>query len=429
MSKFTFKNLFQSEFIRNSSLLLSGNFAGLLISFLAYPVLTRIYSDADFGILASLLSICGILTHIGTGHYEEAIVIAEDKKEVVSILGFSFKLLTVFTLVILLILFFFRNEVLSLFKWEALEPFWGYIPATVFFSGSFYILNNLAIREKKFKMITSSYLTQNLVNTIGKIVMGLLSFTRIGQIFSNLLSYICGNLPYYSLKTYFKEVWKGSWAEEKRISLKYKEFPYYSSSRLLMSGISLNLPFLLLLSHFGDARLGLYSLAFLILYRPIQLIANSLYSTFFEDSASVARDNKPILPKMKKYWIALCKYILPFFVLGAIVARPAFRIVFGSDWEESGLYFQYLLPWMFMMMIVSPVYFIPIILKRQNKALIIEVLWLIFRLISLYIGIHLADFQTGILLFSITGFVFSVLLFFWFYSLIKKYEKRLEFTQ
>jgi len=421
MLRFSLKNTFRSELIRNSSLLLSGTALGQFVAFLAYPVLTRLYSDAEFGILASFLSVCGILTTLSTGRYEESLVIAKDRKETTSLLGFSLKLVFGFSFLLFIILLFFRKESLTLFKWEALEPFWAYIPFTVFFTGIFFLLSNLATREKQFKQITGSGLAQNLTNTAGKLVLGFLGFTGIGQILSNLLSYICGNLPFYSLKGYLKDALKGRWKDEKRAIVKYKDFPSYNLGRTFISNISLNLPFLLLLSYFSDGKeqLGLYFLAFSLLYRPIQLISSALYSTFFENSASIARDNKPILPQLKKYWLSLCKYILPCFILAGIVARPVFRFAFGSDWDESGLYFQYLLPWMFMMMMISPVYFLSILFKQQGKALIIEIVYLVFRLISLYIGIRLADFRLGILLFSITGFVFSVVLFIWFYYLCR----------
>jgi Membrane protein involved in the export of O-antigen and teichoic acid len=422
MPKFSLKNLFHSELTRNSSMLLSGTILGQLIAFSAYPILTRIYSIGEFGILASFLSLCGILTTLSTGRYEESLVVAKDRKETTSLLGFSLKLLFSSSLVIFILLLFFREKSLALFKWETLEPYWFYIPLTVFFTGVFYLFNNLAIREKKFKQITTSNLIQNTVNVASKLVLGFFSFTRVGLICSNLLSYAVGNFPYYSLKAYMGNALKGKWTDEKQIALKYKEFPCYNLSRTFISSISLNLPFLLLLSYFGKGNLGLYSLSFIVLYRPIQLIANAFYSAFFENSATTTRDGKSILPQLKRYWLCLCKYILPCFALLAVIARPLFRMLFGNDWIDSGIYFQMLLPWMFMLMMISPVSFLPIIFKQQNKALILEIIYLVCRLISLYIGIYLVNFRTGILLFSATGFGFSLVLFIWYWSLAKKHE-------
>ncbi|GHV09148.1 polysaccharide biosynthesis protein [Bacteroidia bacterium] len=416
------QKIFHSEIIRNSSVLLSSNVLGQLIAFAAYPVLTRIYSEAEYGVFAAFMGVCTVLTTLGTGRYEEALVIAKDKKETISLLGFSLKFLFFFSLTIFIVLALFRNSVLFLFKLEALEAFWAYIPAVVFVTGLYYLLNNLATREKKFKQIAGSTLTQNIVNTVGKLLFGVFGLTHVGQISSNLLAMIIGNYPYRSLKNQVLAAIRGKRQDECQAALRYLDFPKYNMGRTFLSGFSINLPFLILIGFFGDAKIGLFSLAFTLLYRPLNLVANSLYSTLFENSTVTVRERKPFLPSLKKYW-KYCFYLIPFFILAFIIAKPLFGFIFGANWEESGTYFQYMLPWMFMGIMVSPLYFVPIIFYKQNQALLIEIIFLLFRFVALWTGIYYQNFETGILLFAIVGFVLTAITFFWFYSLIFKYEK------
>ena len=423
MKKFFFSKLFHSEILRNSSIILGGNVLGQLIAFLAYPILTRIYTDSEFGVFAAFMSVCALLTTLGTGRYEESLVVAKDREETVHLLGFSLKLLILFSFIIFTGLAFFGKSILSVFKMESIEPFWYYIPITVLFTGLIFLLNNLATREKQFKRIASAGLIQNCVNTAGKLIAGFAGFTRTGLIFSNTLSVVTGNFPYLSLKKYLIEALKWNWREERKAALRYIDFPGFNLGRTFISGFSINLPFLILIGFFGEASLGLFSLAFTLLYRPLNLIANSLYTTLFENGASTIREKKPLLPSLKKYWKYLCFYILPFFVLAFLIARPIFIFLYGADWEESALYFQYLLPWMFMVMLVTPVYFIPILFNKQKMMLILEIICLIFRFGALAIGIYTKNFQTGILLFSLAGLFFTSLNFIWFYSMINKYEK------
>jgi len=425
MIKFHFNTLFRSEIFRNSSIILGGNVVGQLIAFLAYPILTRIYSEAEFGIFAAFMSVCSLLTTLGTGRYEESLVIAKDQKETVQLIGFSLKLLIFFSLFLFIGLALFRKPVFSLCKMESIESFWLYLPFTVLFTGLTFLLNNLATREKQFKRIAAAGLLQNSVNTAGKLIAGFSGFTRIGLIFSNLLSVIAGNVPYLSLKRPLLDALKWNWSNERKTALRYIDFPSFNLGRTFLSGFSINLPFLILIGIFGEASLGLYSLAFALLYRPINLFANSLYTTLFENGASTIRDKKPLLPSLKRYWKYLCFYILPCFVLAFFIARPLFVIFFGAEWEESALYFQYLLPWMFMIMLVSPVQFMPILFNKQKIALCLEIIHLLFRWGALGIGIYLMHFQTGILLFSLVGLFFTSLNFIWFYLMIKKYEQNL----
>ena len=427
MLNFPLKTKFRSEIIRNSSIVLGGNVLGQAIALLAYPVFTRIYSDSDFGIFAAFMSVSTLLTTLGTGRYEESLVVAKDDKETVHLLGFSLKWLLFFSFFLFAGLFLFRKFIFSIFKMESIEPFWYFLPFTVLFTGLNYLLNNLATREKQFTRIAASGLTQNSVNTAVKLIAGFTGLTRTGLIFSNALSSLSGNFPYFfSLKKTVMESLRGNWSLERKAALRYIDFPGFYMGRTFLSGFSINLPFLILISVFGEASLGLYSLAFTLLYRPINLFGSSLYTTLFENAASTMRDRKPILPSLKKYWKYSCIFILPCFVLAFFIARPLFTVLFGAQWKESALYFQYLLPWMFMTLLASPVYFVPILFNKQKIALGLEIAYLLFRWGALGIGIYLMRFQTGILLFSLVGLLFTSLNFGWYYSMIHKYEQTLK---
>jgi len=426
MINFPFKTKFRSEIIRNSSIILGGNVLGQAIALLTYPIFTRIYSDSDFGVFTAFMSVATLLTTLGTGRYEESLIIAKDHKETVHLLGFSLKWLAFFSTVLLIGLALFRIPVFSFFKMGSIESFWYFLPFTVLFTGLNYLLNNLATRERQFKRIAASGLTQNIVNTVAKLIAGFSGLTRTGMVFSNVLSFLSGNFSYFSLKKTVVEALKGKWNDERKAALRYIDFPGFYMGRTFLSGFSINLPFLIMISVFGEASLGLYSLAFGILYRPINLFGNSLYTTLFENAASTMRDRKSILPSLKKYWKYLCIFILPCFALAFIIAKPLFTILFGAQWEESALYFQYLLPWMFMTLLASPVYFIPILFNKQKIALALEITYLLFRWGALGTGIYLMRFQTGILLFSLVGFVFTSLNFVWYYSMISKYEHSLK---
>ena len=422
---YPFKTLFKSEILRNSSIILGGNVLGQFIAFSAYPILTRIYSEAEFGIFAAFMSVCSLLTTLGTGRYEESLVVAKDRKETVNLLGFSLKLLILFSLFLFIGLALLRKPVFILCKMESIEPFWYFLPITVFFTGLAFLLNNLATREKQFKRITAAGLAQNCVNTAGKLIAGFSGLTRTGLIFSNLLSVVAGNIPYLSLKKQLSEALRWNWDDERKAALRYIDFPRFNLGRTFLSGFSINLPFLILIGIFGEASLGLYSLAFTLLYRPINLFANSLYTTLFENGASTIRNKKLLSPSLKTYCKYLCIYILPCFILAFFIARPAFVFLFGSQWEESAVYFQYLLPWMFMIMMVSPMQFVPILFNRQKTALFLEIIHLLLRWGALGIGIYFMHFQTGILLFSLVGLFFTSVNFVWFYMMVKKYEEKL----
>ena len=89
-----------SSFFKDSLKLSFGTLFSILIPLLVYPILTRIYSPADFGSLSILLSIIPIVSVLFSGMYEGGIIISGDKKEAAILVGLilnrSIKLLIIF---------------------------------------------------------------------------------------------------------------------------------------------------------------------------------------------------------------------------------------------------------------------------------------------------------------------------------------------
>ncbi len=417
------KNLFQSETLKNCAVLLSGNVLGQAVSLLAYPILTRLYSQEEFGIFALFSSVTGLLAILTTCKYEEGLLITKNTKETDNLLGFSLKILIIFFVVSLLFLAILKNQIFSFFHSESIAPYWLYIPFTVFFTGLFYILTSLANRNKQYKIIASSGLSFNISSTISKIILALLGWGKIGLITGNLIGQIIACFSFSKQRKTIKKVLRKDFSTQKATGIAYKSFPLYNTPRSLINFLSGNLPFLLLTGIFGNAQLGLFSLAFTAISRPLTLISGSLYNVFFEKASNLKRKNEPILPFLKKYHHKLFLFGLPLFILMFIVATPTFKFVFGNGWEESGTYFQYILPWMFVLLVYSPISFIPILFDKQHINLYIEILYLLLRCIALYIGIFYNNFHLSIILFSIAGCCGILIRFIWSLFLVIKYER------
>ena len=66
-----------SEFIKNSLTLSGGVAIAQVLPFLFYPVLGRIFTPAEFGLLAVITSIVSVLAVVGSGKYEGGILVAD----------------------------------------------------------------------------------------------------------------------------------------------------------------------------------------------------------------------------------------------------------------------------------------------------------------------------------------------------------------
>ena len=74
-------DLFRGALIRNTLKLTSGSVINYIIPMVTTPILTRIYSPADYGVWGIFSSIATILTVFVCGGYEYAIVESENEQE------------------------------------------------------------------------------------------------------------------------------------------------------------------------------------------------------------------------------------------------------------------------------------------------------------------------------------------------------------
>ena len=73
--------LLKSAFFQNVVKLLSGNLIVQIIAFFLATIITRLYTNDDFGLLAKFMSIAGIFTILSTARLEYAIILPKEDDE------------------------------------------------------------------------------------------------------------------------------------------------------------------------------------------------------------------------------------------------------------------------------------------------------------------------------------------------------------
>ena len=75
------KNIAQSKLVRNSAKLISANAIAQAIGLLVYPILSRLYTPEDFGLLNLFLGIGGLLVLLSTAEYQYAILLPKEERK------------------------------------------------------------------------------------------------------------------------------------------------------------------------------------------------------------------------------------------------------------------------------------------------------------------------------------------------------------
>jgi len=395
----------KSDFTRNVLILLTGTTIAQVIPIVISPILTRLYTPEDFGVLALFISITSILGNIASGRYELAIMLPKKDGDAINIATLGIFITTVFSFILLLIILFFHSYILNLLNNKEISPWLYSIPLVVFLTGLYNVLNYWNNRKKHYKNLAKASILKSVVGSIIQLILGFFKVGATGLISGQIISqmFVNGIL----LKNLIKEKVVLKKLNKSKIIIlgkKYKNFPLYSMPSGVINTLSLQLPILILSKYFDIKFIGMFSLSQRVLSLPISFIGSSVGQVFFQKaSVSNAQELQILIINTirKLFFLGL----IPFSIL-LVYGDLIFSFIFGKNWLIAGYISQILSVWLFIVFCVSPVSIIYDIKQKQKEALIFNILLVIGRAGALILGaVFIKEFLYTIILYAMVGTV------------------------
>jgi len=416
-------NIWENDFFKNVATLISGTTFAQAFSILIYIFLSRIYTDEDFGVFGLYMNILNICIIFSTAKYELAILLPKSERESSNLLGLSGLISLVVSLLLLLIVIPFNAQISRLLGSEEISTWLYYIPLSTLLVGLFTSFRNYSNREKRYKLIAGANIGQSLGNSLMKLLLGVLIVGAAGLIYGVIFGQLVGFLVFMAFHFHFNSH-KVSWlklSEMRRLARQYSLFPRYNMWQGLINNLSGALPVFIFSAFFSTAIAGIYTFGYMILYRPVSLVANAFYQVMFQRFVEKQHHEASILPEVKLFIKRTSQvFILPFLLMG-IFAPQVFGFLFGADWVEAGRYAQILLPWIFMVSLVMPLSFIPDLYKKQRVAMIIDGIKLVARLAGLAVGVIMNNVYIGLVLYSGLSTLTIAYSLYWYIQLVKNH--------
>ena len=414
-----------SEFTRNVVTLMTGTTIAQAIPIAISPILTRIYTPDDFGVLALFMAITAVTGTIANAKYELAIVLPKEEKDAVNILILSVIINFIFSLLLLFVILIFNEQIVKIIGNVKIKNWLYLIPVSTLFFGIFNGLNYYNIRHKKFGKIAKSQITKSNSLAVTQIGLGFLKNGAIGLILGQLMSYVSGNLLLF--KT-VKENGKIDKYVNKKCIFKnaknYKKFPFFSLPSIFLNVLNLNIINFLVSSIFSVTTLGFYSLTQRIVGIPSRVIGSSLSQVYFQKATAEYQktgETRRIFLKTLKKLIVIG---LPIFLVLFFIAEPVFAFVFGEEWRIAGTYAKILVPFAYIRFISSSLSNTTDIHQFQQIGLVINIILLLTVIILFYFAkIYSISFNNILVFYSII-LSFEYLIFIYLYFLISKSKKR-----
>lgn len=379
------------SFRRNTLIMSSGAGLNVIISLLLYPIVTRIYSEEVIGQLGLFVAATSIISLAGTMYYPYGLVIPKFKKDFFALLKLCFGLAFISVVITCLVILFFPNFFLYVFKAHSLNQYLYLFPLGVALFSLKDIFINWNIRVKKFKNNALSNVAASSTLRISSITYGIGIFPSIiGLLVSQLLSYFIQiiTLGISKIKLHYQILTKISRFEMKSIGLKHKKYPINILPANLINKYTSDLPIYLLTAYFSAATTGYFVLANSIMAIPVAVIGNSFAVVFLQKANELyLNDNSNLRDFTSKvYYKMLFLGILAFgvaFSFGDLL----FSFVFGSNWEMAGKMAAILSIYFIFKLLSGPLAKIFIVVGKEQYALYTSSTLAILRTLGMFYGI------------------------------------------
>lgn len=418
------KSFLLTDVAKNSAKLLSANVLVQIVGLLIYPILTRLYSPENFGLVNLFLSISGVLAIVSTAEFQYSIVLPKEDEKAVACMQLGLGV-SIVLFVLLLISIPFSSAISDVFNAPALSKWYWAIPLYVFLSAVWNLLNYWCIRQKKYNDICRYQLVQSVTNAAAKCGFGYKALLQGGLILSAIISpfIALGSLVYKLTRTELHLLTSVQKSNLCSMAKEYANFPKFSLPRALLNYLSGNLPILLLTPFFGLKEIGLLGMAITAAFRPINMISNSLYQVFYEKTTEQVQKGCSIAPFFTRYFKSVLLIIVPMCVFFCF-APQLLQCLLGKEWHQTGVFVQMMSMWLLCSIMGAPISYLPDIFQKQRIGLWFEILLFIFRIIGLFIGIYCRDISMAIISYSIGSAIVIICQLQWYRSMILQYEKQ-----
>ena len=367
-------------------ILSSGSVISQAIKILSQPIATRIYTPAQFGIIALISELASMFNSVSSFQYELCIVSSDTEEEADKITGMCFYLLLFTSALFFLGIFIFNR--LSPDTYGSAGNLIYFAVILFFFHGISSILRYYNNRYSQYKLMSYVVILSSLIYATLKIGLGLLGAGIFGLLAATLLVDIVG------VRRRAKKLWENKArvfgvkpGEIKQLLIKYISQPLAHTPGLFLLSYTFSIIPLFMMTLYGNlSYVGYYSQATTILALPLTLISNNISSVFFKNACTEMTQTGCFKNSFKSTSLFLLALAVVPFILLYWLAPWAFGFFFGEQWVTSGIYARLLIPMFFTRFFSTSVNCGLVVCKKQKANIILNGMLLIASVCLFYVA-------------------------------------------
>ena len=386
--------LLGSDYIRGIALLSGGQATAALIPIFSAPVLGRIYSPADYVLLAIFISVSQLFVVVASLQYRHAIIAEKSDRRALTALGLCISLNAIIASVVLLAVvsfFLIKRELFTVFQngWWLL-----FLPLSVLVNSFMLAVSTYANRLERYKIMTSIQIVAALLSVVVPIWLGLLGWGGNGLMTALMISQIAAAALYVSWL--FADIGSNkrriaSYRELKISALRNRRFPFFTLPGVLLSSMSMQVPIFALTFLGAETALGAFNRARSLVSMPSTLMGEAVGQGFRARASRQYRETGTCRTLMVKSMLGMS--LLGFFPFGVLFVwgEPVIALYLGPEWKIAGTIATILAPMLYLRFISAPFGAVFQFTGRQKLAFKLNVVFSILIISSvsycLYIGV------------------------------------------
>lgn len=397
--------------IRAVALLTGSNIAVQILYLGALPIISRIYSPSDFGVLAIFSAIVQTVTAIACLRYEIPIPNCDSDNKALHLLvisGINILAITFCTLIVIVTvdaMEFDSDWVRNLGSY-----IWA-IPFCIAVCGAFNALQFYAVREKAYQLIAKTRVKQTVAGVFTQITIGLIWSGPSGLIIGLILQTGAGGLSFLTHLLSNRKYDKNSvnFSDIKEGYKTNSAYLKYSTPEALLQMGALQLPLLIIGALISPVEAGFLFLANRIMQLPVAIISGSFAQTFSANAPAAYRENGLEALFLQSISL-LIKYAVGPTIFVGIASWALFPYVFGTNWSRAGEIAMWLIGSVGLQVLSSATGAVLYITARERTAFVIHLAGFLIRVIPTYfVALYMPE--TASYAYAITG-AFHYLIYF-----------------
>lgn len=371
------------------STLLSGTVLAQVIGIITQPIISRIYTAEEIGLLATLLTIPLTVAAVGALRYDMAIMLPTDEAEAHRLLRTSLAIIAALSLGTVLVTVIAGKTIATAINAPSLAKWLPLTGIVIFTLGAIQALNFWFNRQVKYGVMSRNRIAMAGITAATRIANPSLGIRGLGGlIWSQIIGQ--GLAMLLLLGSARKAVFTRSECRTpvRELLRRYIKMPLLNAPNALVDAVRLNGVIVLLGMAYSTATVGQFQQAWMLMQAPVTLISGAISQVFYQKFATAQRGQMLRLVKISLTG-ATAAAILPFLLL-FFISPWLFPWFLGDQWELAGLIGRTLVPWLLVNVATSPVSTVFIVVNRQQDLLGFALAYAAIPLILIHLlGPHL----------------------------------------